>query len=44
MTEQTPSVQPETFDDRLLAFGRQYAERLGVRVVDAVTLAREVFQ
>ncbi len=33
-----------TSDDRLLALGRRHAEILRVRVVDAVTLAQEVFQ
>lgn len=33
-----------TTDDRLLALGRRHAGLLGVRVVDVVTLAREVFQ
>ena len=32
-----------TTDDRLLALGRRHATLLGVRVVDVVTLAREVF-
>ena len=32
-----------TTDDRLLALGKRHAGLLGVRVVDIVTLAREVF-
>jgi len=33
-----------TTDDRLLALGRRHAVLLGVRMIDVVTLAREVFQ
>ena len=33
-----------TTDDRFLALGSRHAGLLGVRVVDVVTLAREVFQ
>jgi hypothetical protein len=32
-----------TADDRLLAIGKRHATLLGVRVLDVVTLAREVF-
>jgi Fe2+ transport system protein FeoA len=32
-----------TTDDRLLALGRRHAKLLDVRVVDVLTLAREVF-
>jgi len=33
-----------TTDDRLLDFGKRHAGLLGVRVIDVVTLAREVVQ
>lgn len=33
-----------TTDDRLLALGKRHAELLALRVVDVVTLAREVFR
>jgi hypothetical protein len=32
-----------TTDDRLLALGSRHARLLAVRIVDVVTLAREVF-
>jgi len=32
-----------TVDDRLLALGQRHATRLGMRVVDVLTLAREIF-
>ena len=33
-----------TTDDRLVALGRQHARLLAVRVIDVITLAREVFR